>query len=244
MAVRDVACIIPQGQFVALVGGSGCGKTSLLKTINRLHDPVAGDVRVNGEAASDVSPEQLRRKIGYVFQGIGLFPHFTIGENIAITPKLLGWSETDRAARVQELLDLVNLPRDFATRFPAQLSGGQQQRIGVARALAVRPKILLMDEPFGALDPLTRDALGASCRALHDSLGLTTLMVTHDVQEAILLADRIIVMRAGEVIADGSPQQLLLEQQDEHVAELMGLPRRQAARVQSLLDRNTPMASR
>ena len=235
-AVRDLTLNIEQGQFVALVGASGCGKTSLLKTINRLHDPADGTVRVNNEPVLQVAPELLRRRIGYVFQGIGLFPHMTVAENIAITPKLLRWSEKDRSARVLELLALVDLPQNFATRMPAELSGGQQQRIGVARALAARPKVLLMDEPFGALDPLTRDALGTSCRMLHDKLGLTTIMVTHDVQEAVLLADRIIVMRAGGIIADGSPERLLREQQDEHVAELMSLPQRQAARVQALLD--------
>ncbi len=235
-AVFDLSLEIAGGQFVALVGASGCGKTSMLKTINRLRDPTSGEVRIEGDAVAKVEPEILRRCIGYVFQGIGLFPHLTIAENIAITPKLLGWTDLDRRARVEELLDLVELPQDFATRLPSQLSGGQQQRVGVARALAARPRILLMDEPFGALDPLTRESLGASCRKLHETLGLTTIMVTHDVQEAILLADRIIVMQAGRIIADGSPQALLSGQQDKPVAELMGLPRRQAERVQALLD--------
>ncbi len=235
-AVHDLTLEIEDGQFVALVGASGCGKTSLLKTINRLHDPTSGSVRIDGEAGASDGPESLRRRIGYVFQGIGLFPHLTIAENIAITPKLLGWSEADRHSRVSELIDLVELPQEFAQRLPAQLSGGQQQRVGVARALAARPRILLMDEPFGALDPLTRESLGASCRKLHETLELTTMMVTHDVQEAILLANRIIVMQAGRIIADGSPQALLSSEQDPQVAELMGLPRRQAERVQALLD--------
>ncbi|WP_363244675.1 ABC transporter ATP-binding protein [Phenylobacterium sp.] len=229
-ALDDVSLTIGAGEFVALVGASGSGKTTLLKTINRLIAPDAGAVRIEGEDASAQAPHLLRRKIGYVFQDIGLFPHLTLAENIAITPKLLGWDRARMAARVDELLDLVALPREWASRFPAALSGGQRQRIGVARALAAQPHIVLMDEPFGALDPLTRDALGEDYRALHERLGLSTVMVTHDMTEALLLADRIAVLAGGRLIAEGPPQ-ALARSDDPQVADLLAAPRRQAARL-------------
>lgn len=235
VAIDGVSLGVAHGQFVALVGGSGAGKTTLLKTVNALIAPDSGVVRVEGRPTAEVDPPELRRGIGYVFQEIGLFPHLTVARNIAITPRLLGWSEADIAARVSELLDLVALPRDFARRKPSALSGGQRQRVGVARALAARPKIMLMDEPFGALDPVTRAQLGEDYRALHDALGLTTMMVTHDVMEAALLADRIVVMKAGRVIADGSPRELMAGHHDPDVAELMQTPRRQAERIEALL---------
>jgi osmoprotectant transport system ATP-binding protein len=235
LAVDHVSLSVPAGQFVALVGASGSGKTTLLKTLNRLIEPDAGEVRIGGQAATEVDAPTLRRGIGYVFQGVGLFPHLTVAENIAMVPSLLGWDREARAARVRELLTLVDLPAAVADRRPTQLSGGQQQRVGVARALAARPKIMLMDEPFGALDPVTRETLGLAYRALHDDLGLTTLMVTHDVQEAVLLADRIVVMKAGRVRADGTPRALLKGHGDPDVDALMATPRRQAERVQALL---------
>ena len=234
--VRSVSLEVPKGALVALVGGSGSGKTTTLKTINRLMEADSGSIHVDGVSVQTFAPYALRRRIGYVFQGIGLFPHLTVGENIAITPRLLDWSAASIAARVAELLDLVDLPRDFEHRSPKELSGGQQQRVGVARALAARPSIMLMDEPFGALDPLTRDALGREYRRLHEQMGLTTLLVTHDVLEAVLLADRIAVMRAGEIVANGTPQELLRDRSDAEVAALMDMPRRQALRVRSLLD--------
>lgn len=234
-ALRDFSLSIAAGSFVALVGGSGAGKTTLLKAVNRLLDVDSGSVRVNGRDVADRPPHELRREIGYVFQAIGLFPHMTVAENIAITPRLLGWSETQRVARVAELLDLVDMPPDIGRRFPTALSGGQQQRIGVARALAAKPKIMLMDEPFGALDPITRDTLAREYRSLHDKLDLTTVMVTHDVFEALLLADRIVVMRGGQIVADGSGEALLRDQPDAYVRELMDMPRRQAERVQALM---------
>jgi osmoprotectant transport system ATP-binding protein len=233
-AVEDVSLSIPERCFVAIVGASGSGKTTTMKCVNRLVEPDAGVVRVEGRPVQDVTPSDLRRRIGYVFQGIGLFPHMTVAENIAITPKLLGWPQAEIGPRVDELLDLVALPREYASREPSAMSGGQRQRIGVARALAARPRIVLMDEPFGALDPLTRDSLGMAYRALHDRLGLTTLMVTHDVQEAILLADRIVVMQKGRILADDTPRALLASG-DPDVAALMETPRRQAERVQALL---------
>ncbi|NBB14081.1 ATP-binding cassette domain-containing protein [Caulobacter sp. SLTY] len=235
-AVDGVSLAIPAGQFVAVVGASGSGKTTLLKMVNRLAEPSQGGVRIEGQDVAAQDAVQLRRRIGYVFQGVGLFPHMTVAENIAITPRLLGWVKADIAARVDELLDLVALPRTYAERFPDQLSGGERQRVGVARALAARPSILLMDEPFGALDPITREALGQATRALHDQLGLTTLMVTHDVQEAVLLADRIVVMANGKVLADDTPRALLAGHSDPDVAALMATPARQARAIAALME--------
>jgi osmoprotectant transport system ATP-binding protein len=234
-AVAGVSLSVPSRAFVALVGGSGSGKTTLLKTINRLITPDSGSVRVGGEAADLLEPHVLRRRIGYVFQEVGLFPHLTVAENIAITPKLLGEARSEREARADELLDLVSLPRAFGPRRPAALSGGQRQRVGVARALAARPQIMLMDEPFGALDPVIRDTLGAEYRRLHDQLGLTTLMVTHDMTEAVLLADRIAIMDHGRLIADGQPAELLADSRAE-VRGLIETPRRQAERVRERLE--------
>ncbi|AYV47054.1 ABC transporter ATP-binding protein [Caulobacter flavus] len=227
---------IPAGQFVALVGGSGAGKTTLLKTVNALAPPTSGVVRIDGEAVNALDGPALRRRIGYVFQEIGLFPHMTVAENIGVVPALLGWGKDEIAVRVGELLDLVDLSRSLATRRPSALSGGQRQRVGVARALAGRPSILLMDEPFGALDPLTRQALGDDVRRLHETLSLTTVMVTHDVAEALLLADRVVVLEHGAIIADAAPRDLMAGHDDPRVEALMAAPRRQAERVRALLD--------
>lgn len=234
-AVEGVSLDIPAGQFVAVVGASGSGKTTLTKMVNRLVEPTTGQVLVEGADVAAQDAVQLRRRIGYVFQGVGLFPHLKVAENIAITPRLLKWPEADIAPRVAELLDLVGLPQTYADRRPDQLSGGERQRVGVARALAARPAILLMDEPFGALDPITREALGRSTRDLHDRLGLTTLMVTHDVQEALLLADRILVMAGGKLLADASPRELLAGHPDPAVAALIDTPARQARALSALM---------
>jgi osmoprotectant transport system ATP-binding protein len=233
-AVAGVSLAIEPGTFTALLGGSGSGKTTALKTINGLVIPEAGEVRVDGQLVPTESGPALRRRIGYVFQEIGLFPHMTVAENIAVGPRLAGWDKARIAPRVAELLKLVALPTDVAGRLPTALSGGQRQRVGVARALAAEPKIMLMDEPFGALDPVTRDQLGRDYRALHESLGLTTLMVTHDVWEALLLADRIVVMDRGKVLADATPAALLAGHDDPRVRELMETPRRQVDRVREL----------
>ncbi len=238
-ALRDVSLRVQAGCFIALVGASGSGKTTALKLINRLTEPDRGEIRFEGDAVERLDAPLLRRRIGYVFQGIGLFPHMTVGENIGITPQLLGWPKPDIAARVEELLDLVELPRSYAERFPHALSGGQRQRAGVARAMAARPHVMLMDEPFGALDPVTRDTLGTAYRALHEKLGMTTVMVTHDVQEAVLLADRIVVMSAGRIVADDTPAALLAGSTDAEVAALMATPRRQAERIRALTDANS-----
>ncbi|WP_374469105.1 ATP-binding cassette domain-containing protein [Phenylobacterium sp.] len=234
-ALAEVSLAVQPGEFVALVGGSGSGKTTLLKTINRLVRPDVGAVRVQGEDVAAAEPHRLRRRIGYVFQEVGLFPHLTVAENIGVTPRLLGWNGPRIARRTAELLDLVALPQAMAERTPDALSGGQRQRVGVARALAAEPAVLLMDEPFGALDPLTRDQLGADVRALHERLGLTTVMVTHDIAEAVLLADRIVVLKAGRVLADGAPARLLAEAADPDVRALLQAPRRQAERLRERL---------
>ena len=234
--MRRVNLRVPARTFVAIVGDSGSGKTTLLKTINRLIEPQEGEVLIDEEPVRTVAPHTLRRRIGYVFQGIGLFPHMSIAENIGITPRLIGWPQPQIRARVEELIDLVALPRSYLARLPSELSGGQRQRVGIARALAARPYIMLMDEPFGALDPVTRDALGAEYRRLHESMRLTTLMVTHDILEAVLLADRIVVMRAGNIVADGEPHDLLSGHPDPEVRTLMDMPRRQAERVRALLE--------
>jgi osmoprotectant transport system ATP-binding protein len=234
-ALDGVSLAVKEREFVAVIGPSGAGKTTLLRLINRLTDPTSGVVRVEGEDVRTVDPIGLRRRIGYVFQNIGLFPHMTVAENIAITPRLLDWDEARRSARVDELVGLVRLDRArHRDRFPHQLSGGERQRVGIARALAARPRIVLMDEPFGALDPLTRDGLAQDYRELHAALGLTTVMITHDALEAVLLADRIVVLRDGKLIADGTPQALLGADADPYVRELMQTPRRQAERLHDL----------
>lgn len=234
VAASDVSLEVEKGSFVALVGTSGSGKTTVMKTINRLIEPDAGEVRIDGASVMATDAPTLRRTIGYVFQGGGLFPHLRVGENIGITPRLLGWNEADVIARIDELLTLVQLPKELGERFPAELSGGQQQRVAVARALAARPRIVLMDEPFGALDPVTRDGLGTAYRALHQSLGLTTIMVTHDIQEAILLSDRIVVLSKGRIIADVAPRDTQLPQEDPEVAALFAVPVAQAERVRAI----------
>jgi osmoprotectant transport system ATP-binding protein len=233
-AIRGVSLRVARGEFVALIGASGSGKTTLLKLINRLIEPTRGTVTVDGKPIAAADPVGLRRGIGYVFQGVGLFPHMSVAENVAVTLRLLAWDKAGIEARVAEMLDLVRLPRELGSRLPATLSGGQSQRVGVARALAARPSIMLMDEPFGAVDPITRDALARDYRSLHETLGLTTLMVTHDVLEAVLLADRIAVMEAGELVEYGPTQDLLANAKRPSVRELMAMPRRQAERVEAL----------
>jgi osmoprotectant transport system ATP-binding protein len=234
-ALAGVDLAVSAGEFVALVGASGSGKTTLLKTINRLVEPDSGDVLIEGERADAQAPHLLRRRIGYVFQEIGLFPHLSVAENIAVTPRLLGWDAARITERTRTLLDLVALPAATAGRAPSELSGGQRQRVGVARALAAEPSIMLMDEPFGALDPLTRDQLGADYRALHERLGLTTVMVTHDMTEAVLLADRIVVLNAGRIVAQGAPAALLAATRDPEVRALLEAPKRQAERLRARL---------
>ena len=231
-AVRDVTLSIPPGQFVALVGASGSGKSTLLKTVNRLVEPSAGRVLLNGQDVAEMPPATLRRRFGYVFQSIGLFPHMDVARNIAIGPQIAG--RKLEPARIAELLELVELDPSLATRMPDALSGGQRQRVGVARALAGEPELLLMDEPFGALDPVTRDSLGERIRSLHEKLGLTSVMVTHDISEALLLADRVLVMNGGRIVADLEPQALVAGEGGDIAQALVAVPRHQAARLAEL----------
>jgi osmoprotectant transport system ATP-binding protein len=237
VAVDDVSLEVAKGEFLAIVGGSGSGKTTLLRLANRLIEADHGSITVEGEDVRSVDPVSLRRRIGYVFQSGALFPHISVGGNIGMTPKLLGWPAAEIAPRIDELLELVRLDKDHRDRLPDELSGGQRQRVGVARALAAKPQIVLMDEPFGALDPLTRDALRDDFRALHDKLSLTTIMITHDMAEALLLADRIAVMHAGKLLALGTPAELS-QSGDAYVAKLLRTPRREAERLNALLPRD------
>lgn len=229
IAVGGVSCAIAKGSFVALVGASGSGKSTLLKMVNTLVEPSGGRVLFAGEDVTSLKPAALRRRVGYVFQGIGLFPHMRVGENIAIGPRLAGEALPD--ARIAELLSLVELDSAMAARMPDELSGGQRQRVGVARALAGDPELLLMDEPFGALDPITRDALGERVRELHEELGLTTVMVTHDMAEALLLADRVLLMDGGHLVADETPRALLAGHGGDVAQSLVAVPRDQAERL-------------
>jgi len=230
----DVSLAIAPGEFVALVGQSGAGKTTLLKAVNRLVAIDDGTIMVDGEDVLAQPLVALRRRIGYVFQGIGLFPHMSVAENVWLPSRLQGQPASERAARVAELLALVSLPADFAARYPAQLSGGQAQRVGFARALAAGPSIMLMDEPFGALDPATRSELGGAYRALHDRMGLTSLLVTHDMGEALLLADRVIVIGEGRVLADMLPQRLIRETADPRIEAMLAPVRTASARLDAL----------
>jgi osmoprotectant transport system ATP-binding protein len=233
-AVDTVSIEIDGGTFVALVGTSGSGKSTLLRMANRLERPDDGRVLIDGEDVAGLDPVELRRSIGYVFQNIGLFPHMNVAENIGIVPRLDGRPAPDIAAA----LTRIGLPESYATRLPATLSGGEQQRVGIARALAgmdaVGGRLLLMDEPFGALDPLTRDQLGKTTRQLHDALGLTTILVTHDMAEALLLADRILVMERGRIVADASPREMLNGLAGPEAAALVAVPREQAERLSDL----------
>ena len=234
-SVRDVSLRVPAGHLLVLLGGSGCGKTTTLKMINRLIEPTAGRIEIDGRDVRTVDPTLLRRDIGYVFQGIGLFPHMTVAENVAVVPRLLGWAAGRIAARVDELLDLVHLPPgQYRSRRPGQLSGGQQQRVGFARALAAGPRVMLLDEPFGALDPVTRDELRGEFQQIRRQLGLTAVMVTHDMTEALLSADLIAVMNAGRLLRVGTPRELLTDPGDDFVAALMAGPRRQADQLEAL----------
>ena len=239
LAVDGVSLAIAGGSFVALVGASGSGKSTLLKTVNRLVAPDAGRVTVAGADVADEAPAALRRRIGYVFQNVGLFPHMSVAENVAIIPRLSGDGAGGEAS-VAGLLGRVGLAADRAGRLPRELSGGEQQRVGVARALAGGASLMLMDEPFGALDPLTRDRLATGYRALHDEIGLTTIMVTHDMAEALLIADRVLVMRDGRIVADATPRAMLAGEAGPEAAALVEVPRGQAERLRALATKPEP----
>ena len=233
--VDDLSLDVGAGELVVLLGGSGSGKTTTLKMINRLIEPTSGTIHLDGVDTATLPPHELRRQIGYVFQRIGLFPHMTVGENIAVTPALLGWPTERIAARVGHLLHLVDLSPDMRDRWPHELSGGQQQRVGVARALAAEPRVMLLDEPFGALDPVTRERLQESFLRIRRELDLTALFVTHDMTEALTLGDRIGVMRKGRLMQVGTPHELLTQPANDYVERLMSTPRRQAAAVDALI---------
>jgi osmoprotectant transport system ATP-binding protein len=226
LAVDQLTFAVEEGTTTALVGPSGCGKTTSLKMINRLTDPTSGEILVAGRSITATPLLELRRSLGYVIQYIGLFPHMTVAQNVAVVPNLLGWSRTRINDRVDELLDLVGLsPAEFRNRRPRQLSGGQQQRVGVARALAADPPILLMDEPFGALDPITRVRLQDELRLIQQKLRKTVVIVTHDMDEAVRLADRIAVLQGGRLVQIGSPAALLAGPVNDFVADLLGRDR-------------------
>jgi osmoprotectant transport system ATP-binding protein len=222
-ALDDISLEIEPGSFVVLLGPSGCGKTTLLKTVNRLHEPTSGRILIDGDDVQSFDAPVLRRRIGYVIQQTGLFPHMRVGENVAVVPSLLKWEKKRIAARVDELLTLVGLPPEtYRRRYPAQLSGGEQQRVGLARALAGEPTTMLMDEPFGALDAITRTRLQDELLRIHRRLGQTVLFVTHDIEEAVKLADKIVVMREGRVVQFDTPLRIVTDPADEFVADLVG----------------------
>ncbi|MCL2582247.1 MAG: ABC transporter ATP-binding protein [Streptosporangiales bacterium] len=225
-AVSDLSLTVEAGQICCLVGPSGGGKTTAMKLVNRLIEPTEGDILIGGKSITDSDPVELRRGIGYVIQETGLFPHMTIGENIGVVPQLLGWPKKRTTERAAELLKLVNLEPEMAKRYPAQLSGGQRQRVGLARALAADPPLMLMDEPFGALDHITRSMVQDEFLRVHREVGKTVLFVTHDIDEAIKMADKIAVFRQGGVLAQyAAPDELLAHPADDFVADLVGADR-------------------
>jgi osmoprotectant transport system ATP-binding protein len=223
-AVRDVTLTIEPGELTVLLGPSGCGKSTLLRTINRLVEPTSGTVLIDGADVRERDPDELRRGIGYVIQAVGLFPHYTVAENVAVVPRLLGWDAARTSTRVDELLALVRLdPARYRGRRPRELSGGEAQRVGVARALAARPRVLLMDEPFAAVDAIVRASLQEETARVHRELGTTIVFVTHDVDEALRLATRIVVMNAGSVVQAGTPDDVLQRPASDFVRDLVGV---------------------
>jgi osmoprotectant transport system ATP-binding protein len=225
-AVENLSLTIPAGDICVLVGPSGAGKTTAMKLVNRLIELDEGDITIDGTSIRDRDAVELRRGIGYVIQQVGLFPHMTIAENVATVPRLLGWPKKRTRERIAELLELVGLEQDYAGRYPAQLSGGQRQRVGLARALAVDPPLMLMDEPFGALDPITRDRLQLEFLRLHDEVRKTVIFVTPDIDEAIKLGDRIAILREGGHLAQyDTPDRILAHPADDFVARFVGADR-------------------
>lgn len=221
-AVDDISFSIKKGEFICFIGTSGSGKTTTMRMINRMINHTKGKILLNGQDIAKVDPVKLRRQIGYVIQNIGLMPHMTIYENITLVPRLLNWPEAKKRKKAESLLKLVELPEEYLDRYPAQLSGGQQQRIGVIRALAADQDLILMDEPFGALDPITREALQDLVKQLQEELGKTIVFVTHDMDEALKLASRIIIMDQGKIIQAGTPNEILRHPENEFVENLIG----------------------
>ena len=225
-AIGDLTLEVPAGKLTIFIGPSGSGKTTAMRLVNRMIELTSGDVRVDGVSVRDQSPAQLRRGIGYAIQQIGLFPHLTVADNIATVPKLLGWDHGRVRTRTAELLEIVGLEPAMGKRYPAQLSGGQRQRVGVARALAADPPLLLMDEPFGAIDPITRSRLQEEFRRLQSDLGKTVIFVTHDIDEALKLGDKIAVLKPGGELAQyASAEELVRSPADDFVEEFVGAER-------------------
>ena len=234
-AVRGVSLSVTRGKLLALAGASGCGKTSLLKMINRLEETSGGSIVFGGQDIAALDPVALRRRIGWVMQGDGLFPHLSVRQNVGLIPRLSGQDGARIELRVREMLDLVRLdPREFGDRMPGELSGGQRQRVGFARALAGEPELVLMDEPFSALDPITRDGLQQDFKSLQADLGFAAVMVTHDMAEALIMADEVAVMRAGQIVQQGTPHTLMTAPADDYVSGLLETPRRQMQAIAEL----------
>ena len=226
IAVNNISFNVENGEVCVLIGPSGCGKSTTLKMINRMLEPTAGDVFIEGKSVKTLKPELLRRKIGYVIQYVGLFPHMTVADNIGVVPRLLSWNKERIAARVNELLDLMEMKPDmYRAKYPSELSGGEAQRIGVARALAADPPLLLMDEPFGAVDPLNREILQTEFVKIQRTLKKTVVFVTHDLDEAIRIADRIVIMRQGEIVQNDAPERILATPKNKFVHDFVGSDR-------------------
>lgn len=225
-ALKDISLVFPTHKLTVVIGPSGCGKTTLMRMVNKLEKPTSGDIFIDDKSITALEEVQLRRSIGYVIQRIGLFPHMTIAKNVSLVPRLLDWPEEKTEKRVEELLQLVGLdPKIYKERYPLELSGGQQQRVGVVRALAGNPNIILMDEPFSALDPISREQLQDDLRNLQQEIQKTIVFVTHDMDEALKIADTIIVMREGKVEQIGTPQELISNPANDFVKSFIGLDR-------------------
>ncbi len=239
-AIDQVSLTVEAGSVVVLLGPSGCGKTTLLKMVNRLYEPTSGKIRIGGIEVHDLPATELRRRIGYQIQQVGLFPHMNIAMNISVVPRLLGWDKDRIAQRSQFLLEMVGLPHEYLPRYPRQLSGGEQQRVGLARALAADPSILLMDEPFAAIDAINRACLQDELNAIHRKVKKTILFVTHDVEEAFRLADKIAILKEGRLVQYGTPLEIVTRPHDAFVEELVGaqnmLRRLSLLNVQAVLD--------